>query len=264
MSDPLDAPNMSETAPPRRLGQTLDRDLLERSVIIFNHIPKVGGTSLIRFFEDLFGPERCFRHKTRDGKTNTYSPAIEDISDAELAKYRFIAGHFGFGHHTRIDGPVLHIGVVRRPVERIISHYYFNKQQGREDLKKEANSKTLDEYVRFRLNAKRNDLVRSAQYRLLTGQEDPKKARGVVKYHYLAACTTQQLNEMQTLLAQLFKRPDLSPRTVNKTKEKPPQDPVSLLGPETRAQLQQNFEIDEKFVQWTGKRFDEEYRYLSL
>lgn len=120
--------------------------------IIFNHVPKAGGTSLIDFFRKVFGADRVFRHKNRDSKTDLYSPGIETLTEEELEHYQFFAGHFSYGNHTRFKTPVRYIGVVRDPWERAVSQYV--RARGPRAAREDANSRTLEEYIEYRLGLK--------------------------------------------------------------------------------------------------------------
>ena len=121
--------------------------------IIFNHTPKAGGQSIIYFFEQVFGRNRCFRHRARNMKTNQHTKGIEELSEDELENYYFFAGHFDYGHHHIIPGPTLYIGVVRDPLERLISDYFFNQKFGKPRLKALANQLSFEDYAWNKINS---------------------------------------------------------------------------------------------------------------
>lgn len=230
-------------------------------VILFNHVPKAGGTSLIHFFTEIFGAERVFRHKARDSRTDTYSPGIETLSRDELSKYRFFAGHFEYGHHRLFDCPVRYLGVVREPMERAFSHYHFLRKHGPRNLREQALSMSFEEYLAFRLRLKDNPMVSSAQIRILTGQSDLEQAKKIVAREYIGCCTIAQLDDMQRSLARYYGRPDLSPRNVNKTTKD--SGGMMQISPDLMKELDQRFALDREFIDWVGKKFRSTFSKLA-
>lgn len=233
---------------------------LSRTVIIFNHIPKTGGTSLIAFFQSLLGKERCFRHSTRDGKTDTYSPPIESLPASRLAELGFVAGHFEYGHHKRFVAPVKYISVMRDPIERLVSDYNFNRKSGRKDLKALTNSMTLEEYVDYKIAQPKSTLTSSGQVQFMTRQQTAKEAKSVIRNRYLACCAVEQLDDMQRLLARLYDRPDLEPEKRNRS-EKPAEK--SVLSDGYQAILRERCKEDYLLLDWVTKRFENHYRNLT-
>lgn len=231
-----------------------------RDVIIFNHIPKAGGTSLIAFFRSLLGEDYVFRHKSRDSKSDLYSPGIESLSPQELDQYDFFAGHFGYGYHRLIKRPVRYLGVVREPLERATSHYLYLRKHGPKHLKAQALEMTFEEYLEYRLGLKSNPMVESCQIELLTGQRDLEQAKKIVVRDYLACCTISQLTEMQKALARLYRRPDLLPQNVNRT-EKPLHE--LTVRQEVRDRLDERFALDREFIDWVSSTFRSNVQHLG-
>jgi len=222
-------------------------------MIIFNHVPKAGGTSLIHFFTEVFGKDRVFRHKARDSRTDTYSPGIEDLTREDRQKYWFIAGHFGYGNHKLFNRPVKYIGVIREPLERAFSHYHFLRKSGRRDLKEQALSMTFEEYLQYRLGLKSNNIVESSQISMLTGRNDFSAAKEIIQRDYLYCCATPQLNEMQKRLARHYQRPDLLPVTVNKTRKEFSE--MNAISRETADILDSRYDLDRRLLEWVEQEF---------
>ncbi len=94
--------------------------------ILFDHIPKCGGSSINKFLEANY-----LRKKTFIINVNTQ---IEDINYFKsLAKtkrydYDLIKGHLTNYLIDYVHPEALKITVLRDPVDRIISHYYYAKR----------------------------------------------------------------------------------------------------------------------------------------
>ncbi len=239
----------------------LTRDRLRTSKIIFNHIPKAGGTSLFRFFNEIFGAEHCFRHKVRDPKTDRFSPKIQELSKDQLETYNFLAGHFDFGNHRLIDSPVLYIGIIRDPIARVASDYYYNRERGSKKIRDQAMALTFEEYIVSKMKNPKSRLVSSAQTVFLSGQKSAEEAKRIIDKWYLACCTSDQLDDMQRMLARLYERPDLEPTRANVTKVKKSDTAVSQ---ETLDKLNERFAEDHKLLAWVREKFESEYRDQTL
>ncbi len=175
---------------------------LETSKIIFNHVPKAGGSSLYFFFQDLLGPEKVFRSKTRNVDTEI---KMEDLSAEDKEKHSIFQGHFNYGHHKLFEQPCLYFGIIRDPIERIVSNYYYLRKKGLGEARKYAMSVTLEEYFEGRIKESETSIGHT-QTKFLTGQISPEKAREIIQNDYFLACTTRQLDGCQRLLAQIYKK----------------------------------------------------------
>jgi hypothetical protein len=194
--------------------------MLDDSILIFNHIPKAGGTSLIRFFEELYGNEYCYRHSARDPRTNTHTPPIDKLAPSERNKLKFLAGHFKYGKHKLFQKPYKYICVLRDPLERVVSDYYFNRESGRPDLQKIAMNHSLEEYIVMKMENPKSEMGRSAQIEYICGSQDLEVAMKILEQEYLLACTTTQLNEAMQRISEFFGVPHLEPKQANVTKKK--------------------------------------------
>lgn len=88
---------------------------------IFLHIHKTGGTSLSHALR--WGTQFARRHWTEPG--DSWAKSYQDLSEKEREQVDLLQGHFLYGIHEHCPGPATYIAMVRHPVERIISSYYY-------------------------------------------------------------------------------------------------------------------------------------------
>lgn len=130
------------------------------TIVIFLHIPKTAGSTLMRILEHQYGSERVL--KLYD---STFGDEVSGLSAEELRRTRVIAGHFYFGAHLRLPGAFRYLTFLRDPVARVVSHYEFVRRRPEHYLHEAALSLSLADYVRFCGAAEPNN----DQTRLLAG-----------------------------------------------------------------------------------------------
>ena len=130
------AKKYSLKAPPRlyktirakqRDGASFSTQDLQIPKLVFVHHPKSGGTTLhhilVKAFErDEICPERF--------------NALQHHSAGELARYRFFSGHFDLPSVRLIPGRKKIVTLLREPVARLISLYYFQRAHRPEIIEK--------------------------------------------------------------------------------------------------------------------------------
>ena len=125
---------------------TLNPNTGEEPVVIFVHIPKTAGTTLRHIIQHQFNPRNIFEFYNLEKKQNRISTGVEKLksfSDSQKNAINFVSGHAGFGLHKFLHRPYTYITVLRDPVARILSYYYF-LQKKESDLVK---NKSLEDFV---------------------------------------------------------------------------------------------------------------------
>ncbi|WP_199245677.1 sulfotransferase family 2 domain-containing protein [[Phormidium] sp. ETS-05] len=125
--------------------------------LIFVHIPKAAGTTLHQIIERQYPKHLTF---TLDG-TNPEA-AIEEfkqLPEAQRMKIKVLKGHMPFGLHEFLSGPCTYITMLRDPVERVISHYYYVLRQPNHYLHQKITSQnmTLLDYVNSGISTELNN-----------------------------------------------------------------------------------------------------------
>jgi hypothetical protein len=118
------------------------------TTIIFIHIPKCAGTTLTEAVIKKIFPRRQ-RLIYYEAGTRGLLKFLQEMPDQRRMQLRCIAGHFAYGVHTALARPSHYITLLREPVERVISHYYFVKRTKNHYLHEQLNrgGLTLKDYV---------------------------------------------------------------------------------------------------------------------
>lgn len=148
---------------------SLTADSQKESTVIFMHIPKAAGVTLHRIIERQYRPTAIFT--IRGKRVQESVDQFRRFSEAKRRKFRVIKGHMGFGLHNLLPQQSDYITMLRDPVDRIVSHYYYVLQSGpRHYLYNTVTAQrmSLEDYVRSGITPELNN----GQTRLLSGIED--------------------------------------------------------------------------------------------
>jgi len=116
--------------------------------IIFLHLPKTAGTTLNRLIEWEY---RLSEMYSIDPVLFEWSAAhLRKLPLARLRKIRMFKGHMLFGLHEILPQPSTYITVLRDPVERVLSAFYFMRSYKLHPLywKLRREKWTIEEFVR--------------------------------------------------------------------------------------------------------------------
>lgn len=115
--------------------------------MIFLHIPKAAGTTLHAVIKRQFPHDAIF---TIDGANTQKSiNEFKNLPEKQKQKIRCLKGHMPFGLHRYLSQPAVYITLLRHPVERMVSHYYYVLGKPRHYLHNEvaARKMSLSDYV---------------------------------------------------------------------------------------------------------------------
>ncbi len=92
----------------------------KQPVLVFTHFPKTGGTTLHEIISKKFPSGKVF-----DFVDSTYYETFLEMSYEERDEFDYITGHIPPCMHDFISRPCRYIILLREPLERAISDYYF-------------------------------------------------------------------------------------------------------------------------------------------
>ena len=177
--------------------------------LVFLHMPKAGGTTMSRILERQYRPAESYWTEW-----NRPTPqAFTALPYRHRAKIRLVYGHLPFGVHEVLPRPTRYLTLLRDPVERAISHYYFIRRTPRHPLHGEVKSRrmTLQDYIESPISSQ---LV-NGQTRLIAGEaadrvrdaEDPEllaAAKQNIIGHFGLVGLSERFDESLLLAKEIF------------------------------------------------------------
>jgi len=144
-----------------------ERDIQD-SALIFVHIPKAAGSTLHHLLEMQYAPEESFATCSTPRYPHGDLNRFEALGEKELAGIRLLNGHMGYGLHRYLPRPAVYITFLREPVERVLSHYSFERTLAQSPVYPYLQSGDMDlkEYVRYYTEAGDMD---NLQTRMIAG-----------------------------------------------------------------------------------------------
>jgi len=146
----------------------------EEKLLIFLHIPKAAGTTLYGIIEHQFPHNAIFTI----GGVNIQKSINEfkNLPKKERQKIRCLRGHMPFGLHNYWTQSAIYITLLRHPVARIISHYYYVLRTPGHYLHNKVTSKkmSLSDYVDSGVSPE----LTNGQTRLISGVEKVDSVNG--------------------------------------------------------------------------------------
>ena len=233
----------------------------EAPVVLFLHIPKAGGSTLGEYvYNQCCAPNAVASDPLSAGvayleygflKPDELVVPEHVVNLLSRSDLRAVIGHFWFGLHEYVARPSRYITVLRDPMERVVSLYYYAKLQ---------DTMTLEDFARnppFRE-------VDNDQTRRIAGMNPPvgectratlDLARKNLQRHFDVVGTTERMDEtLAQLNAKLgWNREVVSyPRNVNTDRPK-----SSLLTPEAVDAIRARNELDYELWRYASELLDE-------
>lgn len=111
-------------------------------VLIFLHLPKTAGSTLARIIQRQYGANGSLaQYESNSGAE------LAKLTPIQLKSVRAIMGHFYFGVHEFLPRSSTYVTLLRDPIERVISYYYYVQNQPEHYLYQAAREMNLSKFV---------------------------------------------------------------------------------------------------------------------
>lgn len=178
---------------------------------IYLHIPKTGGTTLSHILRKQYESNKIYDHGYLKGEKKDFNQLLEE----EKKNIKAVCGHFSYGVHQFFPQPSRYFTMLRDPVDRVISSYYFLKNfkgKGYELVK----TMTLEQFV------EKHPEAHNLQTLMLSGlslERNIEKAKDHLR-KFPVIGITERFNESVFLIKKEFNWQDIDYQRLNITKNR--------------------------------------------
>ncbi|MEP0888221.1 sulfotransferase family 2 domain-containing protein [Leptolyngbya sp. PL-A3] len=178
------------------------------------HIPKTAGTTLGCIMVRQYGRKSVFSCHPDRNLLGCTPEDFKQLSAEERLRYNVVWGHFDFGLERDIEEPSTYITMLREPVDRAISHYYYARKRKDHYLHKKITSEKLKvkEYIVNGIsqemdNGQTRMLVKKGGWDIPFGElplEFLEQAKQNLQENFAVVGTTERFDETLVLAKEIF------------------------------------------------------------
>ncbi len=227
------------------------------SSVIFVHIQKTGGTTLRQILR------RQYRSTCIVGLSLTHGALARELKNSDGDAKRVIQGHMVFGAHQFLDSDTRYLTMIRDPLDRVVSDYYYVLRTPTHDFHDPVATEdySLEDYIRSEITIYTNNL----QTRLLSGagrsvpvgkctESMLEQAKQNIEDHFDVVGLTDRFDESVVLMQRRlgWSVPKYAVR--NKTSGRPYRETI----PEgARTAVNEHNALDFRLYDFVSRRFEE-------
>ncbi len=233
--------------------------------LIFLHLPKTAGTTLRHIIDRQYQPEEILSIDGVD--VQRVIDELESLPPDGKRKIRCLKGHAPFGLHRWLPQPAAYVTLIRNPLERIVSEYYYVRRTPQYPFHEEliARELSLLDYVRIDIESGKANL----QTRWIAGLMDihdalppydflPGDALSVARRnletHFAVVGLTDQFDEALLLMRRVFGWRNILYCRKNVSPDRPSVEQIETT---TRRLMETHNELDLELYEFACTLFDE-------
>lgn len=217
------------------------RAMAERA-LLFLHLPKTAGTTLNRILEWQYNPLSIF---TIDPyRIRATAERLAQLSESRRRSIRVIRGHFYYGLHDILPQGGTYITILRDPVARLFSSYYFVQRRPLHPLHRKVKGGRISVEDFIRLTLHRQNLQCRMIAGIKGGEEIDERALEKAKRHladtFSVVGISDRFEESLMLMAATFgwEVPFYESRKVAKSRPKRDPETVEMIRKHNRLDLE--------------------------
>jgi hypothetical protein len=194
-----------------------------------------------------------------DGTVPQVGQKLAALPEAQKAKVRFIYGHMPFGLHTHLPEGAVYVTMLRNPVDRIVSVYYYALRRPEWGVRDEIIGRRMSLHD-FAISEAASEF-NNGQTRLVSGSDDRmisssalESAIGNLRQHFVVAGLMERFDESVLLCRELlgWRRVYYRRRNVNRRRVR-----LEDVPRETIAAIERTNSLDLELYEIAARRFDE-------
>jgi hypothetical protein len=234
--------------------------------VIFLHIPKAAGTTLRSVIHRQY-PDRQVHQIWSVPSLEESISEFKDLPPERRKEIRFLTGHGVFGLHSFLKGETEYVTMLRRPVSRVISNYYYVLRSPGHRLYKDVAEEgmTLHEYVSSGINrVLDNQMVR--QVTGIGGDEDPgeevlDQAKENLDMWFGVVGLVERFDESLVLMKERYGWGDVSYRKRKVASDRPGREDLSRA---LLRKIEERNRLDTELYEYGQKRLNRELSAADL
>lgn len=230
--------------------------------VIFLHLPKTAGVTLYQIIDRQYAPQHIYNI---GGNFHTFE-AFVSLGEADRARIRMLRGHQDFGLHCYLPQPATYLTLLREPVSRVISYFYFTRSRPQDHYGQVMASTQID--LKTYIESGIDISVDNLQTRMLCGigdrlpfaactTEHLQTAKKHLREHFAVVGLTERFDETLLLLKKALGWKNLFYIPRNVSAERPRK---SQLPPATIAAIVQANQLDGQLYEYATALFEEQVR----
>jgi hypothetical protein len=239
---------------------------MEQPAIIFVHIPKAAGTTLHRIIEQHYPRQTVYSTNPALLNPEAGIDHFKHLPLEQRAQIRVLKGHLPFGLHEYIPGPSTYFTLLREPVDRVVSFYYYIRQNTRHYLHEQvlARDLTLQQYIESCLTTSNDNfqvrLISGVHHEVPYGQCTPamlETAKHNLQERFSVMGLSEQFDATLLLLQRAFQWRDVFYVRQNVNTDRPM---LTHIPPATLDLIKEHNRLDIELYQFVKQRFEDRLR----
>ncbi|WP_100404817.1 sulfotransferase family 2 domain-containing protein [Bacillus solitudinis] len=168
-------------------------------ILIHLHMPKTGGTTLKKIIKKNYDKSQSFDVYV------DHQQLPQLLKDISSKKVQCIQGHIPFGIQKYFHSKSTYITMLRDPIDRIISEYYFIRNIEWHNLHSQVMNMSLEEYQKIPTNCNlQTHYILGEKFGKKLVDEDLEKAKKILLEHFSVVGITEMFDESVFLMKETF------------------------------------------------------------